>query len=447
MKKRAFLFINIDGEFLSIAQRVAEEGYETYSWYDPELHHHHSKTGCGLIEIVPDLFDVLNDFQDRKDDLVILIDGNSYGDMCTYLRREGWKVIGSSRTADHFEHDRKAGNELAAKIGLQLPETKTFTDFSTAKQYLLKMRKKGDGKFFFKADGVDLAGGSKTYGAQSVDDIMRFLDWIEKDQSAHHYKVERFEIQSVVEGIEVDYASYFNGSQFAPQLSLTFEQKRIHGLGAAQGCMGQILCFADPSEEEYFKYLRKLLPEIKGSVATEWAINNIVSSEDHQPYFLEFTPRFGWDSTYGELMLLIEAGRSIGEFFIYLADKIPFPKGYFPYKRYSAAVRLFSEGVGAEGKEVRGKPIFWDESKADHFWFRAIRLTDDGIYEITDNPIGVAVACGNSPEEAMAAVYELINPKNGYLTTPDIFYSETIGEGVSESIRKLSEWGLLSKSY
>lgn len=443
MKKRTFLFLNIDGDFLSIAQRVAEEGYEVYSWYDPELKPKHSKTGCGIIEIVSDMFDVLNDFQERKEDLIILIDDNSYGDMCTYLRKEGWKVIGSSQTADHYEHDREAGNELASKLGLALPITKSFTDFASGKQYLIKAKKAGDGKFFFKGDGIDLAGGAKTYGSQNADDMMRFLDWIEKDQMAHHYRVERYELQTMVDGIEVDFSSYFNGEKFLPELGITYEQKRIHGLGAAQGCTGQIFCFADPRQEPYFEHLRKLLPEIQGSVPTEWAINNIIASDGHLPHFLEFTPRFGWDCTYGELALLVEAGRSIGEFFIMLAEGKSFPKDYFPYGRYSAAVRLFSEGIGTEGEEVKGKPIFWLPEKADHFWLNSIRLTDEGIYEITDNPIGVAVACGDTVEEAVAAVYDLINPKNGYLVTPDIFYSETIGEGVSENIRKLEEWGIL----
>ncbi len=447
MNKRAFLFLNVDGTFLGIAQRVQAEGHQVFCWYNDELKREGCETGEGMVKLVDDPFDVINDFKDKKNDLIILVDDNSQGDLCDYLQSEGWKVIGSSHLADELEHDRGEGNKLAETLGLHLPPRQEFTDLQSAKDYLTELAKKHpDAKLVFKGDGAKLAGGAKTYLSHDVADMLWFIDWIEKDQATHHYEVEKCHIQLVIDGLEVDYSVYFNGAQYAPALGVTFEQKRIHGLGAAQGCLGQIFCWGEASKEPYFiKYFPKLQETIIGSNSAEWAINNIID-EKNQPYFLEFTPRFGWDAVIGQLALLEDAGKSIADFFIHLADKLPFPRDYFPYYKYSIAVRLFSEGIGMEGKEVRGKPIHWSPEIEHNLWWYSLKMKD-GDYQITDNPIGVATACGNTIPEVMDKVYAMLDPKAGKLITPDLFYSETIGENVEGDIAKLKKKGWLNASY
>jgi phosphoribosylamine-glycine ligase len=445
VKDRAFLFINISGDFLSLHQKIEAEGYTCFSWFSKECLKGKGETGKHLIKREEDLFDILVKYKDNKQKLIILIDDNSQGDLCDYLRSEGWKVIGSSHFADEMEHERADGNKLAEDIGLKVPPTKSFTDFKTAIDYLQKIEAKyGDVKFVFKGDGVDLAGSSKTYLAKTIADMIWYIQWIDKDQAIHNYHVDKFELQMVIDGIEADFASWFNGERFIPAMTVTFEQKKVHGLGAAEGCTGQVCFFVDPTKEKFYKdYTSKLLPHIKGTGANEWAANNIISEKERLPYFLEWTPRFGWDSTFGELSLLLDAGRSIGDFFIKIADKQPFPKDYFPYHRYSAAVRLYSENMGRKGEDVKGKPIMWNKKYDKNFWWYGIRGRDDGRYEITDNPIGVATAIGDSIEEAIKNVYDLIKPDNGILVTPDLFYSEHIGEGVQDAKDRLQNMGFL----
>ena len=443
---RTFLLLNLDGDLLGLAMRLQEEGYQTHSWYSPESDGCSFKTGDGIVTVVDDYFDILNQFKDKKDKLIVVIDDNSMGDLCDYLRSEGWKVIGSSHFADEAEHNRGYGNKMAEEIGLTIPPSKAFTDFVSARTYLQRIQAKHpEAKFVFKGDGRDLAGGAKTYVSTNVEDMLRYLDWIEKDQVIHRYQVERFKIQLVINGLEVDYSSYFNGSKFTPVMGLTFEQKRIHGLGKAEGCLGQIFCFRDPRQEPYFKkHIAKLSSTLEGTTPAEWAINNIVGESDHLPYFLEFTPRFGWDCFVGEMTLLKEAGQSIGDFLIRLAEQKPFAKDYFPLNRYAASVRLYSEGIGSEGGEIKGKPIYWDESVNENFWAYHIRRRETGQCELTGNPIGVFTATGDTVEEAVSKVYSMILPSSNLITTPDIFYSETIGEGVKEDIERLTEWGWLA---
>jgi len=445
MKKPAFLFINLSGDFLSIHQRVVEEGYTAFSWYEEGTIKGKGCAGKGMIELVDDFWDVLKQYIHRKDEIIIMIDDNSRGDMCDCLRIEGWKVIGSSHFADEIEHEREKGNELAEKIGLEISPFKLFSDFNSAKKFLIDVKKKEPEKMYvFKPDGVELAGSSKTYLAKSIDDMLKYVQWIEKDQAVNNYKCDKFLLQEYVGGVEADFAVWYNGEKLAPVMPITFEQKKIHGLGAATGCLGQVFFYGTPDDGYFENHLIKLAKELKVGGTNEYAVNNIVSEENHKPYFLEFTPRFGWDSTFGELSLLKDAGRSIGDFFTKIAFGIPFPKKYFPTNRYSAAVRIFSESVHTKGECVKGKSIYWDKKYEDNFWWYSVRERD-GLYEITDNPIGVVSACGDSIEEAAAKVYGMLRPENMIINTPDIFYSETIGEGVVPSVHKLQDWGLLKK--
>lgn len=441
MAKPTFLFVNIGGDFLSIHQRIAAEGYQCFSWYEPEAKKANRHAGEGIIECVEDMYDVVLRFFDRKDDLIIIFDDNGKGDEADVLRKSGYKVIGSSCFGDRMEHDRLKGNDLASNVGLSLPKTYKFKDFAKAISWLQSQK---EGRYYFKGNGADLAGSSKTHFGKTPDDMIWYLEWIQKDQSAHNYHVDEFEIQEMVDGIEIDFGRWFDGERFAPAIAVDFEQKTMRGLGAPEGCLGQIITYIEPTVPyaKHFDLLEKVLRKSE-SGANEWAGNNIVSLKDALPYFLEWTPRFGWDSTFGELALLQEAGKSIAEFFIRLAYAKPFPKDFFPIGRYSAAVRLYSESTGRPGDDVCGKPLYFDPEKAASFWWYGVRMHEDGRYEVTGNPFGVATATGDTPEEALRNVYELIDPKGPYLSTPDLFYSPFIGEKVTESIDSLRKMGVL----
>jgi hypothetical protein len=151
----------------------------------------------------------------------------------------------------------------------------------------------------------------------------------------------------------------------------------------------------------------------------------------------------GWDATFGELALLQDAGKSLGEFYIAWATKQPLPKDFFPYGKWSAAVRLFSKGAFVESEEVKGRPIQWKPELEKNFWWYGVR-EKDGMYEITGNAFGVATAIGDTPEEAISRVYDLIKPENLNIQTLDVFYSPYIGKGVSETLKKLKDWNIIN---
>ena len=443
MRKPTFLFINLDGDFLGIQMKVQAEGFKTIGNYESESCHRKHGTGKGLVETTKDVWKVLNEFKDTPDDLIVLIDDNSMGGMGDFLRSKGFPVIGASCFADEMEYDRHKGADMAESVGLNTPPSHSFTDFSSGLAFLDKQDPSK--KFVFKPDGAELAGGAKTYPAKNVSDVRRFIEWVQKDQSKHNYQVDKFELQEVIDGVEVDMAHWFNGHEFTDTQIVTFEQKKTDGLGPAQGCMGQVMTFI-PKSEPYATYFRRLEDKVTSGGPTEWGINAIVSSADHEPYFLEWTPRFGWDATLGELALLQDAGIPISQFLIRLAYNRTFGNGWFPIGRYSATVRLFSEYPGTEDSKVAGKPLWVDPSVEKNVWFYGVKKDEDQEgYIVTDNCIGVVTACGDTAEEAIAAVYAIVDPKNMLITTPDIYYSKCIGDNVPDSIRKLKDWGIMNE--
>lgn len=446
-KKTKFILYNQYGLLLPIAQRLEEEGYECFSYYSALSHvdgYVGKDGGKGLINIVDDFYDTIMDLKDEKDNVVIVIDDNARGDEMDYLSSEGWHIVGSSNFSDEMEYDITKGIELAKKIGLEIPPSVSFNDFQQAHDWLEQQLKSGNElKLVFKGDGPDMAGGSFTYLANNIEEMIKQLDWVHKEMESGKCKVETFRFKKIIDGLEADFSAWYNGDKFAKTLNLDFEQKKIHGLGQAEGCLGQIVTFLDPTGQPYFKHFEKLLPELKGTTANEWAINNIINKDDHKPNFLEWTPRHGWDSHMGEMAILKDAGKSIGEFYEHLAFKTPFPADFFPYGKYSCGVRFYTGGIGKEPDKAAGKPIFWDPKFDDNLWWYSIKKNEDETYELTGNPVGVAVFVGDTPQQAIDRCYKFLDPKKDYLTLPNIFYSENIGEGVEEEIKTLKEWKII----
>jgi phosphoribosylamine-glycine ligase len=438
--KPAFLLYNFSGDFLGIQMRLDDEGYKTFSFYGGEITKGAENTGKGLVNIVENPMKVINEYLKNPRDLVILVDDNVQSETFLNLRRQGFPVLGCSPLSASSEHDRKKGNELADKIGITVPPTHHFTDLNQAIGFVQSKKE----KFVFKPDGLKLAGSAKTYPARSGEDLLRFLQWIPEDMATNHYDIEKFELQEVINGIEVDISSWYNGKEFSNIAGVTFEQKKLQGLGSAQGCFGQVLTYI-PLTDPYARFFNNLKPLIFESEPSpnQWAINAIVSHQTKEPNFLEWTPRFGWDSTFGELALLQDAEVSLGEFFTKVATGESVEK-LLPIGRYSATARLFSESPGTPHEKVVGKPIWVDKSIKNDIWFYSVQKKKDSL-TITGNTFAVATAVGDTPEEAVASLYTKIDPDNGLLSTPDIFYSKHIGEGVRESLTKLSEYDILEE--
>ena len=441
--KPTFLLYNIGICFLGLATRLQEEGYEVYSYYDKDTLEGGKIPGKNMIECCSDPFKIMHEFKDNPKKLIILVDDNGEGCKWELIKKLGFPVVGVGSFNDIAEHDREMGNKIAGKVGLSRPKRTKFTDFEAAYNFLDSQDP--ETKYVVKFDGFDLGGGSFTYLAKDTEDMKTYLAWAKGCCEAKNVKADSFTLQEIIDGTEVDYEMWYDGSKFLDFVGVTFEEKKQHDLGAAEGCLGQVYFLVDPKESKYkTDFMDKLEPIIsQNKVAPgSWAINNIVG-EDGKPYYLEFTPRHGWDATISLWSLLVDAGHSLGDFYERLAYGTSFPDGYFPFDRVSCAVRIYSMGIGRANCDVAGRPLFFNESLKDNFYFYNISCDEQGQYVVTGNPVGVAVAVADSIEEARAKVYELVNPENKNILTPDMVYSESVGERATGDARKIKNMGWL----
>src|SRR5258708_6972985 len=342
MKKYTFLFINIGGDFLSIAMRIKSEGYPVYYYKTKNQVKGREDSAVGLLtkeELVTDLFKVLVKFEYNKEELIILVDDNGLGYQFDYLRFEGWQIIGGSSFVDSIEYKQRKGLDLLKQIGLDFPYEKNFVKLDEGITFL--KGESEESRFVFKPEGEEFAGSAKTYTGKNRQDLIDYLTWIKADCLEKHYDVTKFILQEFVEGEEADFAGFIGINGFMPSFKAVCMEEKKSGdgnKGEAVGCMGNVLLNVKNSRyfDIYIKPLEKKLKQI-GYIG-EISINNIFAKETGnegkkkkyipgQPYGIEYTPRMGWDAHLTEMAVVKKGGLKISDFYIALitGEKFSFP--------------------------------------------------------------------------------------------------------------------------
>jgi len=432
---RTFLLVNISGDFLSIAQRLKEEGEKILFWRSAKPLKGGNNTGKGIIdkdEFVEDYYEVLKKVP--KSDLYILVDDNCRGDEFDFIKRSGYKVIGTDGFADKIEYDRTYGTELMEKIGLKTPKTFSFKDIREALRFAYSIAKKyPEQKFVFKPHGEQFAGSAKTYTAKNMQDLIDYLEWTQEDMRSSKYEIEEFELQEFIEGYEIDFSAYFNGVDFMPgSIAIDIEEKKVGdgNKGQSCGCMGNIILFVERSKyfDLYFKRLSKLLQSV-GYVG-QISINNIFAKKDGMPYGLEFTPRFGWDAQLTECAIFKEAGLKLGDFYTAIADKKEFP---FPHNLVGCGVRVYCETPDVPKEQVIGRRFSFDKEIEKNLWFYSVSKKGEN-YFVEGNEVLVANAVDKKLSKAIESCYNDILPK---VYISDIYYRNEIGKRARECLKFL----------
>jgi phosphoribosylamine-glycine ligase len=256
--------------------------------------------------IVPHVETIEEGLRNKPD--VIIYDLNGHGEEADNLRNKGWRVVGGSRMADKMEFNRAWGVEICAKYGIRTPKTTPFKTVEEAIGFV----KKTDKPYAVKCDS-NAGGESASYVAKSGEEM---VDYLSQQKESGKLDGCTFIIQEVVKGAEVSTEMWFcNGEPVWPANS-TFETKKFLAgeLGQRTGCETSLVChYAGNQSKIVDKTIRRIFPFLKQN---KWTgpvdINCIVSEDDHEPYFLEFTPRLGYSAIYGFMAIL---GIPISEFF------------------------------------------------------------------------------------------------------------------------------------
>lgn len=248
--------------------------------------------------IVPKVESIEEGLKNKPD--LILFDLNGDGETADKLRSDGWKVVNGSKMSDRMEFDRAWGVKLCEQYGIRTPRTTQFENVDTAIAFV----KQGKKPYAVKMDS-NAGGESASYVAKDAEDM---VDYLAQQKESGKINGNTFIIQEVVKGAEISTELWFsNGNPVWPANS-TLEDKHFlaGGLGQRTGCEVSLVYHYNGNGSKIVeKTIKKLFPLLKYSKWTGCIdVNCIVSEDDHEPYFLEFTPRIGYSAIYAYMAIL-----------------------------------------------------------------------------------------------------------------------------------------------
>jgi phosphoribosylamine--glycine ligase len=350
------------------------------------------------------------------------------------FKDRGKLTLGGGSFNDKLELDRDYAIKVASSLlKIEVPESETFNDVSEAHDYL----KKAKTRQVIKPMGnrrTDLTLVSKDPSNRTL------LTTLESLTSQLLPCV----IQEAIEGIEISTEGWFNGEEFIQPYNHTFEKKRFmeSDKGCNTGCMGNIV-FTTKGDKLTQLALDPLTPLLKKvNFVGPIDVNCIVNQDC--AYFLEFTPRFGYDAiqAYSELIK--------GTLFDYLykiASGSKLKTDVFE-DSFGIAVRLSVPPWPIRKDDVnqlQGVQVLDVPEKAwNHLWLSDVMLNKEvpslaGV----DGVIGCVTARGSSLRECRRRAYRTVD---NILIHGDVQFRQDIGDDVEGKISQLKEWGWLDAS-
>lgn len=263
------------------------------------------------------------------------------GELADRLRRR-MPVYGAGAIQDLLELDRGFGLGVAIEAGIRIPLTVIFdpargktpdavdledrSRVHRVKGHLTEAQRfvrEAGGRWVLKP--FDNASTSLSYVASSPEDMASRLE-----EAQLHREMPRtasFLLQRFVPGVEISTEAWVCEGELVVPMNGTIETKRFLAgdLGQNTGCQTSVVWTYDTPAVDWSDpegRIARALPKIvRKTVATkgmrDWLrhprgprdepyppyhgpidINCIVGEEDHEPYFLEWTPRFGYNAVY-----------------------------------------------------------------------------------------------------------------------------------------------------
>jgi len=406
------LFISNSGEGLPIAYRLRREGADAQIYvHNPQYRINYEgivpKVGIsGLKKAVKSagiiVFDITHPNERKKHDMVMLklfgIKASSssvFGAVADKLK-ESHKVIGASRVTESRELERETGIKIAKKIGFAIPEYHKFRSLNEGLKFL-KSRKD---LWVFKPDNnqdLDL-----TYVEKFTGELAMKMsgEWQQRIGDECKYI-----LQQKIEGAEVS-TEVWVGPNGPEHFNRTIEDKKLMtgNIGPAIGSQSNTVWTENDLESIGIPELMKMAAYLKANDYLGPCDANLIIN-NNTPYFLEWSPRFGYDAIYclfelikGKLTDFFEKDFNVDFHAGYAASqRLTIPP--FPY----ASPKLRSEFA----KDVT---IFGDLAKMPRFWAQDVYQNAGHLACAgADGILGVVSGRGDSLGKAWGQVYGAVD--------------------------------------
>lgn len=437
------LFISNSGECLPIAWRMQNEGAKVAVYlHSPQYRRNYD----GLIEKVQlsglkkalndcetVIFDITRDNQRTREDLALLklfkLKASSpsvFGPVGDKLKSTH-RVIGASEWCEEIEMNRFKGSQIAGKIGMKISETH---DFKTTKEGAKFLAGQKDRWVLKPHDNKDL---DLTYVEQYPGELAEKL----KSDLPRRLGTEQFAfmVQKFVEGVEISTEAWYNGRSFS-LVNHTIEDKKFlaGNLGPAVGSMNNTV-WGKQTEGLLTKELTRLEPWLsRASYVGPIDINAIVAEKDQKPYFLEFSPRFGWDALY--CLLRLYQGPVSAFFASDFTGKL---NGFASSTRISIPPYPYAD-KSLLNDLAKGVTITNNPGNLKEFWAQDIARSDAGfVCAGSDGILGVMTGAGASLGESVGRVYQGIKKLRVGAT---LQYRTDLGKRAEKALTTLKRWGV-----
>lgn len=420
------LFVSYEGLIGDLAWQVKKEGNEVKYYIRDKS----EKDVCdGFVEKCDD-WKALKDWAD-----LIVFDDIGFGQVAEDLWHEGKAVVGGSLYTDKLEDDREFGQNELSKAGVNVLPHWDFTDFDEAIGFV----QKNPARYVLKPSGKAQNEKELSFIGQEEDgnDIVDVLQHYKKSWSK---KLNSFQLQKFVPGVEVAVGAFFNGKEFTSPINVNFEHKKMFpgGLGPNTGEMGTLAFFSPPTTL-FNETLAKMKPALTASGYVGYIdINCIANAKGIYP--LEFTSRFGYPtisiqmegvtSNWGEFLYKLARGEAAE-----LKTKKGFQIGVvvavppFPFKD-AAAFKRYSE----DATIIFKKPVF------DGIHLGDVKLVEDDWRLAGQSGYALVVTgSGTTVEDAQKQAYKRIEN----ILIPNMFYRTDIGNRWGRDSDMLHTWGYL----
>ena len=402
------IFMSNSGESLPIVWRMKRRGADVGIYiHNPQ----YRKNYRGIMPLIPFaelkkklkaaelvIFDITHPNEKTKWDIALLktfgISGGSpsvFGPVADKLKKDH-KVIGASTITEELELDRKKGIDLAERMGFEIPEMHSFKKLKDGAKFL-ESRK--DLWVFKPENNQDL---DLTYVEKFPGELMTKM--LEEYPQRIGDRIE-YLLQKKINGAEVSTEVWIAGGPV--HFNKTIENKRLMDadLGLAIGSQSNTV-WSFQKEDVITGPLTRMAAYLAGSGYMGPCDANCIISGG-KPYFLEWSPRMGWDALYCLLTLL---KGSITDFFEN-DFKGEFHTGYAASQRLSIPPypyglpklrTMYAKDVSILG-ELKDYPHLWAQDVYDD---NALKCAGaDGI-------IGVVTGKGDTLAEAWGRVYNAI---------------------------------------
>lgn len=430
-----FAIYSTEGTGLCWWKRLKDEGHEVLVYIKPTAQ---KQIGDGLVDKTGNYAS----WAEWGKNGIYFFDGSGAGYQANLLRRAGRKVVGAGSFCDKLESERGWTQSLYEGVGVKSPDTKEFKTISAALSYA-----KGHSQtWVFKTNRYLEA--SATYVADDQQDLVRYLEYMRWKWGDNIPNI----LQEKLPGFALSTARWWNGKAWTGPYEGTIEHKKFMNddIGGSTGCSFNMVWFYQ-EEPEIARSLQfdKQVGFMRANEAPPglYDVNALLHEDDGEAYFLEITPRLGYDSEptsqrgirdLGKLLSDLAQGGEVGHLFdasqVYCSVRLtvsPYPWEHIEQDappRHSCIGTPIAGADGIWNRHFVGYGVSVDPT-------RGLVVADPG------GIVGLAVAAGPSPDSAYDEVYKYIDRRKGKLRIPNLQYRTDAKAKVLEDLRTISDLG------